>query len=160
MPKKARGRPKGSRTAFKPDKLSTDKDAAAVVLLDAQLRFASLREVKVTERQAAEWAVAASLAPKDIQPKFHKGPPPRRPAVTGHRNSPTKKSLLHGYNELELDIKRFGPAADRVRKKRAAWRRRPEARKWLSDRSYGLAQHLYREVIPGERLRERHDQTK
>jgi hypothetical protein len=160
MPKKARGRPKGSRTAFKADKLSTDKDAAAVVLLDAQLRFASLRGVKVTERQAAEWAVAASLAPKDIQPTFHKGPPPRQLTVTGHRYSPTKKSLLHGYNEFELDIKRFDPAADRVRKKRAAWRRRPEAREWLSDRSYGLAQHLYRDVIPGERLRERHHQTK
>jgi hypothetical protein len=158
MLNKVRGRPRGTCAAFE-----TDKDAPAVVLLDAQMRFASLRPgVKVKERQAAAYAVFACEAVRQPHkgPTLHKEPPRRQLADTGHRYSPIKKSLLHGYEEFELEVnsERFEAAADRVRKKRAAWRRRPEARKWLSRRSYGLAQYLY--GGSGGRLHKRHCETK
>ena len=159
MLNKVRGRPRGTYAAFE-----TDKDAPAVVLLDAQMRFASLRPgVKVKERQAAQYAVFACEAVRQPHkgPTLHEGPPPRQLADTGHRYSPIKKSFLSGYEELELEMKGcyFDSAADRVRKKRAAWRRRPDARKWLSARSYGLAKFLYKDTIPSDRLRKRHCET-
>jgi hypothetical protein len=160
MPNKIRGRPRGSHAA-----IESDKDAMAVVLLDAQMRFASLRQgVHVKERQMAEWAVFACLAKEHPYqgPTLKDGPPPRRLAETGHRHSPIKKSLLSGYEQFQLDVngRYFDAAADRVRKKRKAWRRRPAARKWLSAQSYGLAQYLYKGIIrPDRLLHKRHCET-
>jgi hypothetical protein len=159
MLKKARGRPRGSYARFE-----VDRDAPAVVLLDAQMRFASLRAgVRISERRAAAWAVFASEAKKHPHrgPTFRKAPPPRQLADSGHRYSPIRKPLLSGYGEFELEVngRYFEAAADRARKKRAAWRQRPEARKWLSARSYGLAQYLYRGIDP-DRLHQRHCETK
>jgi hypothetical protein len=159
MLKKVTGRPRGSYAVFE-----TDRDAPAVVLLDTQMRFASLRHgVDVNERHAAVWAVFACLAMKYPYkgPTHKEGPPPRRLAATGHRHSPTKKSFLGGYAEFELEVngRYFAAAADRVRKKRLAWRRRADARKWLSIRSYGLAQYLYRGGISQNDLYWRHRET-
>jgi hypothetical protein len=71
------------------------------------------------------------------------------------------KSLRGGYSEIEVKVKGdlFEADADRVRKKLAAWKKRPDARKWLSARSYGLAQVIYPSLDP-DRLRQRHLATK
>jgi hypothetical protein len=88
------------------------------------------------------------------------GAPPRELAATGHRAWPLKKSLRNGYTEIVVKTsgRMLEADADRVRKKLAAWKKRPDARKWLSASSYGLAQYLYR-YVDTDLLYERHLET-
>jgi hypothetical protein len=154
MQKNRRGRPRGACADFQ-----TDRDAPAVVLLDAQMRFASLRRGKrPSERYAAKLAVLACNPPSHVTgPTQYQGIPPRELASTGHRTSPLKNSLRGGYCEIEVKMsgRILEADADRVRKKLAGWRKRPDARMWLSASSYELAQQLYRSLDP-DQLRQRH----
>jgi hypothetical protein len=158
MKKNRRGRPRGACTDFQ-----TDRDAFTVVLLDAQLRFASLRPgIRPRARYAAKLAVLARSDPSRVSgPTEYQVAPPRKLAPTGRRFSPLKRSLRGGYSEIEVNTS--GPLveadADRVRKKLAAWKKRPDARKWLSATSYGLAQQLYHSLDP-HLLLQRHLATK
>jgi hypothetical protein len=75
--------------------------------------------------------------------------------------SPLKKAPRSGYTEIAVKMngRLLEVDADRVRKKLAAWKNRPDARKWLSAVSYGLAQYLYPSVDP-DLLHQRHLATK
>jgi hypothetical protein len=76
-------------------------------------------------------------------------------------------SLQDGYDELEVVSRRrpnrtehiLTTLADRLRHKRNAWRKRPDARRWLSDQSFELAKILY-SAIPTETLAQEHERTR
>lgn len=145
-----RGRPSGTfRNPWE------DQDLPGVVLLDAQICFAPLRGVRVNERMAAAWAAAALKTEFNVSgPVSYVGAPPVEVASTGHRNSPRKRGLVNGYNELAFvhsisprrteDIHRT--LADRLRKKRRRWLVRKETAEWLRKRSVDMACHLYPEI--------------
>jgi hypothetical protein len=108
------------------------------------------------------FAVLACSDPSRVtDPTQYPGAPPHGLASSGHRMAPLKKSLRNGYDEIEIETKgdRLLADADRVRKKLAAWKNRPDARMWLSARSYGLAQRLYLSIDP-DLLCQRHLVTK
>ena len=100
MQKKRRGRPRGACADFQ-----TDRDALAVILLDAQMRFASLKPgIRPRERQAAMFAVLACSDPSRVtDPTQYPGAPPHGLASSGHRMAPLKKSLRNGYDEIEIE---------------------------------------------------------
>src|ERR1700730_16705495 len=155
MQKNRRGRPRGACADFQ-----TDRDARAVALLDAQMRFASLRPgIRPRERYAAKLAVLACNNSSDVTgPTHYQGVPPRELAPTGHRTSPLKNSLRGGYCEIEVKMsgRILEADADRVRKKLARWKKRPDARKWLSATCYGLAQAVLDPSHDPDLLRQRH----
>jgi hypothetical protein len=144
-------------------------DKFGIIALDAQLRFAPLRGVRVRERQAAFLAAAASMLDgfHHTGPVLFQSPPPTERAGINLRRSPSQKAFAQGYIEWEvfhvktpkLTMKYLQAAADRIRKGRAIWRRRPQAREWLSYHSYQLAIFLYPKVTPAL-LSAEHEKTK
>ena len=85
-------------------------EVAGAVLLDAQLRLARLRGVKVSERMAAKWAAAAIRERFEIVSDLtFAGAPPLEPTASGRRRSPTTKALSNGYREFKL-MDRKNPA--------------------------------------------------
>ena len=158
-PAKPVGRPGGSFGDWR-----TDPDLPAVVMLDMQLRFASLGRARNSERYYAGLAAAIKTKFPVVQSSAHAGPPPKQLAPKGNRHSPRNPAHLSGYHEIELrdgarpkDKHRL--LADRLRKKRLAWRKRPDLRDWISAASYELAKVLYPQFSP-EVLLQRHSKTK
>ncbi len=160
MKKKLGGRGRGRPAGTYKDAVS-DPDGPAVVLLDAQLRFGPLRGVRVPERDAARWASAAVLGKKwGVEgPVKYDHPPPQELAT--HRSSPRKRSLLGGYEEFFFKCSETSllSTADRVRKKRRAWRKRPDIRRRLSKSSFSLALLLYPSLDKAE-MQRRHEETR
>jgi hypothetical protein len=71
-----------------------------------------------------------------------------------------EKNTARRFSEIEIETNGdlMLSDADRVRKKWAAWKKRADARKWLSSSSYALAQCLY-PSIDTDLLRQRHLET-
>jgi hypothetical protein len=160
MGSKKRGRPLAD--------FASDRERWGVVLLDAQLRFAPLRGVRVREWQAAQLSAASLSSQFHVHgPTIYQGPPPTIFVGSGLRKSPTKRGLRNGYVELEIvnslypkrTAKILNALADRLRRKRRAWRQRPNAQQWLSEQSFELAKTLYSQ-IPIESLTAAHRQAR
>jgi len=121
-------------------------EVAGAVLLDAQLRLARFRGIKVSERTAAKWAAAAIRERFEIVSDLtFAGAPPSESAQSGRR-SPTTKALSNGYRELKLMDRKnpgtelyFDSLADRLRKRRRALLRRKETSELLLASSADLA---------------------
>lgn len=136
-----------------------DRDWPGVVLMDTQIRFASLRGVRVNEWRAALWAAAANPEFRVLSQSKCSAAPASELAPTGHRMSPRTKALSDGFEEIVLQHPKYPSrtgiilttAADRFRKKRAAWLKREVAAKWLYAQSVELACHLYPDIADAVR---------
>lgn len=159
LPAKPVGRPRGAFADWR-----YDPDLRLVAMLDMQVRFASLGPARNSERYHAGLAAAVNTRFPVMNSSTHAGPPPKQMASNLSRHSPTKSALLRGYDEVVLRNGRLPKdkhqlLADRLRKKRTAWRKRLDARAWLSEQSYEFAKVFYPQFTPEELLR-RHEETK
>lgn len=159
-----RGRP--------PKDFVTDLDRVAVAMLDAQLRFAALRPghkgKQPSKWHAAQMAVMRRDEFEITDPvRFDEPPPRERVDAKSQRFSPKNPNLQGGYDERTVVSKKlpkrtgalYMAAADRIRKKHAAWRKNEAARQWLSKQSFEFAKDIYPQ-IPIADLEDQHKRTR
>ena len=144
-----------------------------IILQDVQLRFAHLRPEHngktPTARRAAEEATVASMNHgfHHTGPLKKLGPPPKEKRGASLRNSPSSKSFQDGYIEYVVQHQAnpaltgvyFDSASQTIRQTREIWRKRRQARRWLSNKSYQYAKVMY-PTIPSDVLRREHLKTR
>lgn len=146
---------------------------SGIILQDAQLRFAHLRPEHngktPSARAAADHAAFATMTDgfHHTGPLQKLGPPPKVKRGASLRNSPSSKSNQDGYTEYVVQHQAtpaltgayFDSASQTIRQTREIWRKRRQARRWLSNKSFQLARVIY-PTIPSYVLRREHLKTR